>query len=110
MRVHLLAKNTIEKYIASNIQSRSPFKSWLASLIDADWDTPQDILSTFNSADILGKGSQRVVFNIGGNNYRMICQYYFGKRKVSLFINWIGKHSEYSALCNFGKQFTIDDY
>ena len=110
MRVHLLTKNTIEKYIASNMQSRSPLKSWLASIRGADWDTPQDILSTFSSADILGKGSQRVVFNIGGNNYRMICQYYFGKRKVSLFINWIGKHSEYSTLCNSGKQFTIDDY
>ncbi|MCK5068833.1 MAG: type II toxin-antitoxin system HigB family toxin [Bacteroidales bacterium] len=110
MRVHLLTNNTVEKYIASNIQSRAPLESWLVSLKDADWDTPHDIKTTFNSADMLGKGSKRVVFNIGGNKYRMICQYYFGKRKVSLFINWIGKHSEYSALCNFGKQFTIDDY
>ena len=110
MRVRLLTKNTVEKYIAFNSQCRAPFESWLESLRDADWDTPQDILATFNGADILGKGSKRVVFNIGGNNYRMICQYYFGKRKVSLFINWIGKHSEYSALCNSGKQFTIDDY
>ncbi|WP_394367549.1 type II toxin-antitoxin system HigB family toxin [Mangrovibacterium lignilyticum] len=34
------------------------------------------------------KGSNRVVFNIGGNKYRVICQYYFGRQKVHLFIKW----------------------
>jgi mRNA interferase HigB len=110
MRVRLLTKNTVEKYIAFNSQSRAPFESWLESLSDADWDTPQDILATFNGADILGKGSKRVVFNIGGNKYRVICQFYFGKSKVCLYINWIGRHADYSKLCDTGKQYTIDGY
>ena len=110
MRVHLLTKNTVEKYISSNIQSRSPFKSWLASIKDADWDTPQDILSTFNGADILGKGSKRVVFNIGGNNYRMICRYHFGQNKVRLYVKWIGSHPAYMKLCKLGKQYIVSNY
>jgi mRNA interferase HigB len=110
MRVHLLTKNTVDEYLASNIRHNAPFESWLRAIRDADWDTPQDILTTFNSADILGKGSKKIVFNIGGNRYRMICQYYFGKRKVRLFVNWIGTHSEYTKLCNNGKQYTIDKY
>lgn len=110
MRIHLLAKNTIEKYIACNVNSRAQFESWLTALKDADWNTPHDILTTFNRADLLGKGTKKVVFNIGGNKYRMICQYHFGKKKVSLFVNWIGTHSEYTKLCNTGKQYAIDDY
>jgi len=110
MRVRLLTKNTIERFIVRNIGCRSPFESWQKSIKDADWDTPHDIKATFNSADMLGKGSKRVVFNIGGNNYRMICQYHFGKQKVSMFINWIGTHSEYTKLCKTGEQFKIDNY
>jgi len=75
-----------------------------------DWNEPKDIISTFNSADLLGKNSDRVVFNIGGNNYRLICKYHFGNMKVHLFIKWIGTHAEYTKLCNDGKQFDIDVY
>ena len=76
----------------------------------ADWDNPKDIIATFNSADILGKGSDRVVFNIGGNKYRIICKYFFGEQKVHLFIKWIGTHADYTKLCKKGEQFLIDDY
>jgi mRNA interferase HigB len=71
---------------------------------------PNEIVATFNSADILGKGSDRVVFNIGGNNYRLICKYHFGKTRIHLFVKWIGTHAEYSKLCNEGKQYEIDVY
>ena len=55
MRIHLLSKNTVEKYINKNKQSEVPLKKWLESLKNADWDIPQDILSSFNSADLLGR-------------------------------------------------------
>lgn len=69
---------------------------------------PKEIVSTFNGADILGKGSGRVVFNIGGNNFRLICKYHFGNTRVHLFIKWIGTHAEYTKLCNEGKQYEVD--
>lgn len=72
-----------------------------------DWKEPNEIISTYNNADILGKGTDRVVFNIGGNNYRMICKYHFGESKVHLFVKWIGTHAEYSKLCYDGKQYGI---
>jgi mRNA interferase HigB len=34
----------------------------------ADWNEPGDISETFRSADLLGNGSNRVVFDIAGNN------------------------------------------
>jgi len=110
MKVHLIKKQSIEDYILKNAQSRVSFEIWLSILKRADWIEPNEIISTFNSADILGKGSNRVVFNIGGNNYRMICKYNFGSMRVHLFVKWIGTHADYTKLCNKGKQYDISAY
>jgi len=110
MKVHLIKKQSIESYILKDARSRSSFQGWLSVVSRVDWNEPNDIISTFNSADILGKGSERVVFNIGGNNYRLICKYQFGNLKVHLFVKWIGTHADYTKLCNEGKQFEVDIY
>ena len=110
MKVHLIKKQIIEDYVRENARSRTSFKVWLSIIKRVDWNQPQDIVLTFNSADILGGGSNRVVFNIGGNNYRMICKHHFGKKNVHLFIKWIGTHAEYMKLCSNGKQFEINAY
>ncbi|MGC9341999.1 MAG: type II toxin-antitoxin system HigB family toxin [Bacteroidales bacterium] len=110
MRVHLIKKQSIEDYALKNARSRVPFGIWLSTIKRVDWKEPNEIISTFNSADIIGKGSDRVVFNIGGNNYRMICKYYFGDAKVHLSVKWIGTHAEYTKLCKDGKQYEINVY
>ena len=71
---------------------------------------PDDIHKTFNSADLLGNGSDRVVFDIAGNNYRLICKYWFGHSKVHLYIKWIGTHADYTELCNRNNQYSVDHY
>jgi mRNA interferase HigB len=110
MKVRLLTKQSIEDYIVANNQSRSPMNQWLFRLKGADWSKPSDIILTFNDADLLGKGSKRIVFNIGGNKYRMVCKYQFGRKKVHLYIKWIGTHNEYSRLCSAENQYTINNY
>lgn len=110
MKVHLIKKQSIEDYLKKNARSKSSFNIWLSILKRADWNEPYDIVSTFNTADILGKGSNRVVFNIGGNNFRIICSYHFGANKVHLFVKWIGSHSAYTKLCNEGRQYEVNDY
>ncbi len=64
MKVHLIKKQTIEDYVLSNSQSKSAFEIWISTLRRVSWDEPNEIVKTFNSADILGKGINRVVFNI----------------------------------------------
>ncbi|RAV27907.1 type II toxin-antitoxin system HigB family toxin [Sinomicrobium soli] len=110
MKVHLIKKQTIEDYIVKNARSGVSFAHWLNIIRWADWKEPRDIIKTFNSADILGRGTNRLVFNVGGNNYRMICEYYFGKTRVHLYVKWIGTHAEYTGLCKTGKQYDIDNY
>lgn len=110
MNVHVIKKATIEAYAAANARSRPSFRLWLTAVRYADWERADDIRETFGSADLLGNGSSRVVFNIGGNHYRMICKYVFGARRVRLFVYWIGTHAEYDRLCAAHEQYTVNLY
>jgi len=110
MKVHLIRKESIENYSFFNARSRCSFEEFLAKLKFADWEKPEDIKETFSRTDILGKGSSRIVFNLGGNNYRMICKYAFGDKQVHLFVCWIGTHVEYTQLCNNEHQYTVNLY
>ena len=104
MKVHLVKEQTIQDYCTANAGSKIGFEEWLAKLKRADWETAADINGTFSSADLLGSGSERVVFDIGGNSYRMICRYKFARTMAHLSIKWIGTHAEYNKLCGVGKK------
>jgi mRNA interferase HigB len=110
MRVHLIKKQTIQNFVDGHALAKSSFENWVTIVKYADWETPENIRQTFGAADLLGQGSCRVVFNIGGNNHRMICKYHFGFSQVHLFICWIGTHAEYDELCNHCEQYTVNEY
>lgn len=110
MKVHLIRKETIHEYIKGNAQSKIPLEEWLMAIKMANWKTINDIKQTFRSADILGKSSERIVFDIGGNNYRIICKYAFGDTQIHLFICWIGTHTEYDKINKAKDQYTINLY
>ena len=110
MKVHLIRKETIEDFVHENARSRPSFEEFMEKLKNADWEKPTDMKETFSATDLLGKGSNRVVFNIGGNSYRMICKYAFGANKVHLFICWMGTHSAYTRLCDDKLQYTASEY
>jgi mRNA interferase HigB len=110
MKVHLISKQTLEDFIIKNARSRASLGIWCSIIKLADWNEPNDIMMTFGNADLLGNGSERIVFNVGGNNFRLICKYHFGETKIHLFIKWIGTHAEYSKLCKEGKQYDVSLY
>ena len=110
MRVHLVRHSTLENFAYINAQSRTCIAKWLGKIAAADWNQPGDIKLTCPSADFLGRGSTRVIFDLGGNNYRMICKYVFGRKQVHLYICWIGSHPHYDQLCKQLKQYTINIY
>ena len=110
MKVHLVKEKTIRKYISEHAGSKVSFEEWLSKIKLADWNLPADIKDMFPSADLLGRGSFRVVFDIAGNRFRMICKYGFGENEVHLFVCWIGTHAEYDKLCKEEKQYLINIY
>ena len=110
MKVHLIRKETIEEFAIKNAQSRASLEEWLTKVKNADWEKPVDMQATFRSTDLLGNGSARVVFNIAGNNYRMICKYAFGDKQAHLFVCWMGTHDQYDELCNKNEQYSVSLY
>ena len=110
MKVHLITRQTLEAFAKIHPRSLISLDDWLEKLKHADWQQPGEIKETYNTADVLGKSSNRVVFDIGGNHYRMICKYAFGNKQVHLFVCWIGTHAEYDRLCKKTQQYTISDY
>ncbi|MCX6245872.1 MAG: type II toxin-antitoxin system HigB family toxin [Bacteroidetes bacterium] len=110
MKVHLVKKQSIRDFASSRVGAAKPLGLWLTAIKYADWNAPADIRATFGSADLLGQGTSRVVFNIGGNKFRLIATYYFGEANVHLFVKWIGTHSEYERLCYQEKQYTVGKY
>ncbi len=110
MKVHLIKKETIDSFARQNVQSRTSFNEFLTKLKYADWKTSADMQVTFPSTDLLGNGSHRAVFDIGGNKYRMIVKYGFGETQIHIFICWIGTHAQYTKLCDKEEQYTVFDY
>ena len=108
MKVHLIKRLSIDSYSAAHADGKAAFDRWVYLVRQANWKVPADIIKTFNHADILGRGVNRVVFNIGGNSYRLICKYFFGKTMVHLFVVWVGTHAEYDKLCGEQKQYDVN--
>lgn len=75
-------------------RARKRISAWHAEARTAAWRTPQDIKVRFRSADFLP--GNRVVFDIGGNEYRIIvvAQYAAGV----LDIRFAGDHKEYDRV------------
>jgi mRNA interferase HigB len=50
--------------------SEQPLRAWYAETKKSIWKTPADIKAVYRSASIIA--NNRVVFNIKGNNYRLV--------------------------------------
>jgi mRNA interferase HigB len=74
--------------------SESPTLAWYRDTLRADWAKPNDVKSSFGNASILRDG--RVVFNLGGNKYRLIVWINYPYRVV--YIRFIGTHAQYDAV------------
>jgi len=68
--------------------------SWKRIASKASWGCPEDVKQTYANASIIA--NDRVVFNIGGNKYRLIVWMRYDKKR--LFVRYIGKHREYDEL------------
>ncbi len=74
--------------------SEQPLRAWVHIVRAANWSKPTDVLRVFSSADVIG--NERVVFDIGGNKYRLIAAiHYRGKR---VYVRFIGTHGDYDKI------------
>jgi mRNA interferase HigB len=92
--MRVIAKRTLRQFWRRHHDAEAPLQAWYAETLKATWATPQQVKEQFRSASILKAG--RVVFNIGGNKYRLIVAMDY-KRRVC-YIKFIGTHKQYDAV------------
>jgi len=63
-------------------------------VLHADWSSPVDVKADFGNASVLRNG--RVVFNIGGNKYRLVVWINFPYRVA--YVRFIGTHAQYDRI------------
>jgi mRNA interferase HigB len=73
--------------------AEGPLKAWYAEVKKSTWTIPMDIKARYSTASFLA--DNRVVFNIGGNKYRLVTVVHYPKR---VYIRWIGTHGEYDKI------------
>jgi mRNA interferase HigB len=74
--------------------AEDPLRAWFKEASAANWGTPADIKRSYARASVLN--ANRVVFNIGGNKYRLIVVVYYRVRTI--YIRFIGTHAEYDRI------------
>jgi mRNA interferase HigB len=79
---------------SKHADSEQPLKSWFKIASEADWANPAQIRAQFGHASFVG--DNRVVFNIGGNKYRLIVAVNYAYRVV--YIRFVGTHRQYDAI------------
>ncbi|MDP2060494.1 MAG: type II toxin-antitoxin system HigB family toxin [Flavobacteriaceae bacterium] len=90
----IFAKSTLRKFWKSHPDSEQYLKTWYDTTMNSNWKTSNDIKQTYANASILKEN--RIVFNVKGNNYRLVAKFNFEKQWV--FIRFIGTHSEYDKI------------
>ena len=79
---------------AEQESARTALYGWYGIVIDAAWLNFSDIKATFNTVDLVGNG--KVVFDVGGNKYRIVCL--VGFKSGRMFVLFVGTHKQYDAI------------
>ena len=90
----ILIKKTLLEFAEKHPASSSPLNNWYNISKAADWGKLSDIKKAFNNVDYVG--NNRYVFNVKGNDFRLVAMIFFDKR--TLYIPFIGIHSEYDKI------------
>ena len=92
--MRVISKRTLRQFWEKYPNAKGPLEAWHAETLKARWENPQQIKEQFRSASILKGG--RVVFNIGGNKYRLILSMDF-ERQAS-YVKFVGTHRQYDSI------------
>lgn len=92
-RNHVITRKRITNFLAShrvNAADAFALDRWYRTVRSKSWGTFADVRATYPAADAVGI---YVVFNVGGNKYRVICEINYQHRKVD--IRHVLTHAEY---------------
>ncbi len=88
--MHVISKKAARLFWEKYPDSETALRSWLKAMRDTEFQNLAELRSALKSADNVG---DLIVFNIGGNKYRLVASVHFNRGKV--YIRHILSHEEY---------------
>lgn len=92
--MRIFTEQALKEYIVQHQEAKVPLQDWAVKVKKSTWRCFADVKRTFNSVDNVG--NQHYVFNIKGNNYRLVVVIKFTIQFV--YIRFIGTHKEYEQI------------
>ena len=94
--MRVIAKSTLKKFWEQPGcgDAQGPLESWHEEAVKATWTSPQQVKNQYANASICG--NHRVVFNIGGNKYRLVVEMQY--RATIAWVKFIGTHAQYDRI------------
>ena len=92
--MRVLSRNTLIHFWQKYPDAEQSLKSWYDEARNTNWATPNELKVQYKNASVIT--SKRVVFNIKGNDYRLVVDIEY--RIGIVFIVWIGTHKEYEKI------------
>jgi mRNA interferase HigB len=94
--MRIIKEKTLSDYLmlSKYQQAEEPLKAWIFEVRYSSWENANELKAKYGNASIIN--SKRVVFNIKGNDYRLIVDIEY-KLKI-VFIVWFGTPVEYDKI------------
>jgi mRNA interferase HigB len=93
--MQVIARRTLKEFWARHPHAEGPIRAWFAVAAKARWANPADIKRQFGgTVDFVG--DNRVIFDLGGNKYRLVAHISFTFGRV--LVKFIGTHAKYDRI------------
>ena len=92
--MRVIALRTLRAYWEQHPDVRPALEAWYHDVKRASWQTPMDIKRVYRNVSFVG--NNRVVFNIKGNDYRIVVAIQYQHSIV--YIRFVGSHREYDQI------------
>ena len=92
--MRIISRKKLREFWDIHPEARSGLESWFADVKSSNWEKPSDIKEIYRNASFIEHN--RVIFNIRGNQYRLIVVVQYSFKIV--FIRFVGTHEEYDEI------------
>lgn len=90
----IIAIKTLREFWSRNPSAEQSLRAWVDEVGRASWAKPADIKAAYRNASFLH--NRRVVFNIKGNDFRLIVAVAY--RFQAVYVKFVGTHAEYDRV------------
>jgi mRNA interferase HigB len=92
--MRIVAITTLQAFWDKHPDAKVPLQAWYALASRAGWRSPSEIKAAYRNASFIA--NERVVFNIKGNDYRLVVLVRYDKGL--LFVKFVGTHAQYDKI------------